>query len=334
MSAIIYPVTEDGYTIVKKIGSGSSSDVYYAHVNNSNLEVAVKLIDLEDGNADLDRIRNETTIMLQNHHDNLTNLYCSFISDHYLWIVMPWLEAGSCTSIMKKIAPQGFKDEKIIATIVKNILQGVAYIHKNNEIHRDIKPGNILVSQKGHIQLSDFGITAQMSEPIREKRHTFVGTMNFMAPEIVDPVNGYDEKVDIWAIGITALELAYANSPYNKLTPLQTMQSILNNQPPTCDSFPDHSHNFSKSFKSFVKECLQKDAQKRPSAETLLKHSFMKNAQDDKYIVENIIKKLSKEIQDCKTHLYDHHSHNHNIITGAIRPVSSPKDEKTPELEI
>lgn len=284
-----YPLSLEGYIIGEKIGSGTFSDVYHAVVISNKENVALKCIKLEN---DIELLSKETALMRMLHHQNIPIMYCSFVSKNYLWIVMSFEEGGSFSSILKKMYPNGIKDEKILATILKYVLEATKYIHINNMIHRDIKPGNILLSSEGEIKLCDLGISATILDESKNKRHSFIGTLNYMAPEIIDSDPGYNEKVDIWAIGITSLELAFGTSPYNKLTPIQVLKKIVTCDSPTCQSFQDYSYTFSSKFSDFVSKCLTKDSLNRPTAEELLNCKFIKQAENKIYIKKSIVDKM------------------------------------------
>ena len=116
-----------------------------------------------------------------------------------------------------------------------------------------------------------------------------------MAPEVMENTNGYDQKADIWSFGITALELAFGHPPYSNMQPMKIMLKILNEAPPSVDTFDDFSFKFSQSFRDMVRVCLQKDPASRPTAKELLKHKFFtKHGRDSEYIVTEIIKKHPK----------------------------------------
>jgi serine/threonine protein kinase len=255
--------------------------------DNKPIQVAIKMVDLD--RADLDQVSNELLIAETSKHPNLVPIYQSFVSKNNLWIVMPLLNGGSLLSLMKKNTVTGFKDEHIVATILKNVLQGLEYLHHDLKIHRDVKASNILVSDKGEIKLADFGVSCSLLEHgNRLKRNTVIGTLCWMAPEIFDET-GYTDAVDIWAIGITALEITYGKAPYDKFSPLKTMKRILDDDPPSCDDYNNIIHSPSNSFKSFVSKCLRKDPSKRYSAKKLLDHDFIKKAKNEQYILEHVI---------------------------------------------
>ena len=181
-----YPCTADDYDVLQEIGVGAFATVYRATVTASGEEVAIKIIDLEQFNVNWDEIRREIQIMSLLHHPNVVKIKASFIVNSDLWIVMPLLQAGSCAALMKQLAPTGFKDEALIATILKETLQGLMYFHKDGRIHRDLKAGNILIGSGGEVQLADFGVAGTLMEngDRKKNRQTFTGTPCWMAPEV------------------------------------------------------------------------------------------------------------------------------------------------------
>lgn len=154
-------------------------------------------------------------------HPNILSYKVAFISQQELWLVFEIMEGGSIANLIKNYFPQGLKDQTLIATILKEALLGLKYLHDNNQIHRDIKGGNILIGADGSVKISDFGVCAKLKKG--KKRNTFIGSPCYMAPEVLDQdgKNGYDSKADIWSLGITALELAYGNPPNSELTTMK-----------------------------------------------------------------------------------------------------------------
>lgn len=140
----------------------------------SGSEVAMKIIDLDKfDDFNIDDLKKEINIMSQYSHPNLISSYVSFIDKSELCIVMPLIDAGSCLDVLKNSFPDGIHDEAVIATIMRDVLQGLDYLHKNGEIHRDIKAGNVFAEKEGNIHLGDFGVSASLKKG--EKRNTFVG---------------------------------------------------------------------------------------------------------------------------------------------------------------
>ncbi|WRX29022.1 Protein kinase domain - like 10 [Theobroma cacao] len=201
---------------------------------------------------------------------------------------MPFMSEGSCLHRMKTGYPDGF-EEAAIASILKETLKALDYLHRQGHIHRDVKAGNILLDNNGTVKLADFGVSACMfdSGDRQRSRNTFVGTPCWMAPEVMQPGTGYNSKADIWSFGITALELAHGHAPFSNYPPMKVLLMTIQNAPPRLDQ--DCDRKFSKSFKDMVAMCLVKDHTKRPTAEKLLKHSFFKHAKPPELSAEDLV---------------------------------------------
>ncbi|XP_040936757.1 serine/threonine-protein kinase BLUS1 isoform X2 [Gossypium hirsutum] len=283
-----YPVNPKDYKLYEEIGEGVSATVYRALCIPLNEIVAIKVLDLEKCNSDLDGIRREVQTMSLIDHPNLLWALCSFTTGHSLWIVMPYMAGGSCLHIMKSAYPEGF-EEPVIATLLREVLKALVYLHAHGHIHRDVKAGNILIDSDGSVKLADFGVSASMFDAgdRQRSRNTFVGTPCWMAPEVMQQLHGYDFKADIWSFGITALELAHGHAPFSKYPPMKVLLMTLQNAPPGLDY--ERDKRFSKSFKEMVAACLVKDPKKRPTSDKLLKHQFFKNARSYDYLARTIL---------------------------------------------
>ncbi|CAN6216938.1 unnamed protein product [Urochloa humidicola] len=286
-----FPTNPDEYKLYEEIGEGVSATVYRALCVPLDIMVAIKVLDLEKCNNDLDGIRREVQTMSLIDHPNLLRAYCSFTNGHQLWVVMPYMAAGSALHIMKTSFPEGF-DEPVIATLLREVLKALVYLHSQGHIHRDVKAGNILIDTNGAVKLADFGVSACMFDTGNRQRarNTFVGTPCWMAPEVMQQLHGYDYKADIWSFGITALELAHGHAPFSKYPPMKVLLMTLQNAPPGLDY--ERDKRFSKSFKDLVATCLVKDPRKRPPSEKLLKHSFFKHARSAEYLARSILEGL------------------------------------------
>ncbi|KAI0488300.1 hypothetical protein KFK09_028128 [Dendrobium nobile] len=283
-----YSVSPADYQLLEEVGYGASATVYRALYKLDNEIVAVKCLDLDRCNSNLDDIRREAQTMSLIDHPNLIKAFCSFVVEHCLWVVMPFMAQGSCLHLMKTAYPDGF-EEPVIGSILKETLKALEYLHNHGHIHRDVKAGNILLDNSGAVKLGDFGVTACMFDKgdRQSSRNTFVGTPCWMAPEVLQPGSGYNFKADIWSFGITALELAHGHAPFSKYPPMKVLLMTLQNAPPGLDY--DRDKRFSKSFKEMVAMCLVKDQTKRPTAEKLLKHSFFKNAKPPELSVKSLL---------------------------------------------
>ncbi|RCH91329.1 hypothetical protein CU098_007115, partial [Rhizopus stolonifer] len=167
----------DDFDLKEAIGYGSSAIVFKAIYKPLNKKMALKIIDLDKFERNqIDELRRETALMALSKHANVLRVYGSFVNGSKLYIVTPYLAGGSCLDIMKTRFPDGL-DELSIATILKQTLEALIYLHKNGHIHRDVKAGNLLMDEDGTVMLADFGVSSSLMETgERGMRKTFVGT--------------------------------------------------------------------------------------------------------------------------------------------------------------
>ncbi|KAI9280054.1 kinase-like domain-containing protein [Sporodiniella umbellata] len=278
----------DDFEIKEPIGYGSSAIVYKAIYKPLNKPMALKMIDLDKFERNqIDELRHETALMALCKHPNVLRVYGSFVHGSKLYIVTPFLSGGSCLDIMKTCFSEGL-EETAIATILRQALEALIYLHRNGHIHRDVKAGNLLMDDDGTVLLGDFGVSSSLMETgERGMRKTFVGTPCWMAPEVMEQAE-YDYKADIWSFGITSIELATGHAPFAKYPPLKVLMMTLSNDPPTLERETE-AHKYSKAFKDMVDTCLVKDPNKRPTAERLLGHSFFKQARKKEYLQKYIL---------------------------------------------
>ncbi|KAJ5563070.1 hypothetical protein N7461_001831 [Penicillium sp. DV-2018c] len=301
------------YQVMEELGSGSFGIVYKAIDKTDGEIVAIKHIDLESSEDDIQEIQQEISVLATCASPYVTQYKASFLKGHKLWIVMEYLGGGSCLDLLKP----GCFNEAHVAIVCRELLLGLDYLHNEGKIHRDVKAANVLLSQTGKVKLADFGVAAQLVN-IKSQRNTFVGTPFWMAPEVIQQA-GYDYKADIWSLGITAIEMINGEPPHASTHPMKVLFLIPKNPAPRLEG-----NEYSNTFKDFVAQCLTKDPDLRPSAKELLRHKFIRNAGKPEALQELIHRKQDWDSGHGETKDVKYYAESMNTMT---RPSNVDDDD-------
>ncbi|XP_043270461.1 serine/threonine-protein kinase mig-15 isoform X12 [Venturia canescens] len=274
------------FELIEVVGNGTYGQVYKGRHTKTGQLAAIKVMDVTEDEEE--EIKLEINVLKRySNHRNIATYYGAFVKksppgkDDQLWLVMEYCGAGSVTDLVKSTKGQSLKEEWI-AYISREILRGLSYLHSNKVIHRDIKGQNVLLTDNAEVKLVDFGVSAQLDRTIG-RRNTFIGTPYWMAPEVIacdeNPDATYDNRSDLWSLGITALEMAESQPPLCDLHPMRALFLIPRNLPPRLKS-----KKWAKKFHGFIETVLVKDYHQRPYTEQLLKHPFIRDQPTERQV--------------------------------------------------
>ncbi|XP_028662491.2 serine/threonine-protein kinase TAO1 [Erpetoichthys calabaricus] len=269
------------FTDLREIGHGSFGAVYFARDVRTTEVVAIKKMSYsgKQSNEKWQDIIKEVKFLQRIKHPNSIEYKGCYLREHTAWLVMEYC-LGSASDLLE--VHKKPLQEVEIAAITHGALQGLAYLHSHNMIHRDIKAGNILLTEPGQVKLADFG-----SASIASPANSFVGTPYWMAPEVILAMDEgqYDGKVDVWSLGITCIELAERKPPLFNMNAMSALYHIAQNESPALQS-----NEWSDYFRNFVDSCLQKIPQDRPTSEELLKHAFVQRERPETVLIDLILR--------------------------------------------
>ncbi|XP_050353190.1 serine/threonine-protein kinase Tao isoform X1 [Nymphalis io] len=273
---------------LREIGHGSFGAVYYARCNLTKEIVAIKKMSYlgKQSEEKWQDILKEIKFLKQLDHPNTIEYKGCYKREHTAWLVMEYC-VGSASDIIE-VHKRPLREEEI-AAICEGVVCGLSYLHSLGRIHRDIKAGNILLTENGTVKLADFG-----SASIKCPANSFVGTPYWMAPEVILAMDEgqYDGKVDVWSLGITCIELAERKPPYFNMNAMSALYHIAQNDSPTLQA-PE----WTDTFRYFVEACMQKNPQDRPSSTKLLSHPYITRPRSPNVLVD-LIQRTKAAVRD------------------------------------
>ena len=301
------------WDILSEIGDGAFGKVYKAERKEKPIFAALKHVEIKS-EEDIEDFSVEIDILAECKHKNVVSLYEAFFYDSKLWMFIEYCGGGALDSIMVELEKP--LQEKQIRYVCHEMCEGLEFLHDHKVIHRDLKAGNVLLTSEGHVKLADFGVSA-LNTRTSQRRDSFIGTPYWMAPEVIMcetlKDSPYNYRADIWSLGVTMIEFAQIEPPNHDMHPMRVLIKIQKSDPPTLNA----PSRWSKSFNEFIKICLSKDPEQRPTAGELLQHRFIKDYTDKSDIlnlvleskaeVEEVVQDLTEEedIQEMKRQMSD-----------------------------
>ncbi|KRX85546.1 Serine/threonine-protein kinase 10, partial [Trichinella sp. T6] len=268
------------WEIVGELGDGAFGKVQRAQHVLSKLQSAAKVIETRT-EEEIEDYLIEIEILTQCRHKNVVGLYEVYFYEQCLWLMLEFCSGGAVDSIMVELEKP--LNESQIRYICHEICEGLQFLHNCFVIHRDLKAGNVLLTSEGGVKLADFGVSAKNKDAM-QRRDSFIGTP--MAPEVMMcetfKEQPYSCKCDIWSLGITLIEFAEMDPPYHEMSPMRVLIKIQKSEPPGLAQ----PKKWSGEFHNFLSRCLVKSQSERASADELLQHSFIKNHNDPKPVLQ------------------------------------------------
>lgn len=270
------------WEICGELGDGTFGKVYKAKRKTDGALTAAKIVDIKN-EGDLEDFMVEIDILSECKNRYVVNLYETYYHEDKLWMMLEFCPGGALDDIILDLE-KGL-DETTIKCLCRQMVEGLAFLHSCGVIHRDLKAGNVLLTETGDIKLADFGVSAKSKTP-QARRNTFIGTPYWMAPEVVVTETmhdeTYDNKADIWSLGITLIEFAEMQPPSHEMHPMRVLMRITKSDPPTLA----HKRKWSADFHNFLSITLNKDPNQRPSMTELLDHPFIRDISDNQPLID------------------------------------------------
>ena len=256
------------FDVIREIGMGSFGRVYLVIHKKTKVKYAIKAIDKKNKENIEDKpyFRRELEVMYKIHHPNVVKLFGHFEDKKYCYFIMEYISKGNLFDLIH-LDKTKILSHKIIASILKDIVSAVFFLHNMNPpiIHRDIKPENVLINSNLEAKLTDFGWSNYIQE--KKERMTVCGTPIYLAPEIIKE-KGHDERVDIWCLGVLLFELTTGEVPF----PGKDLEALKND---ICHLNINWPKNMDSDVKDLISKILKLDPEERIPLEEIIEHPFI-----------------------------------------------------------
>ena len=287
-----FPLDKQSYEFLHLIASSPERQYYVGRCILNGKLVGIKIINLEVDNC-VEHVTKMTSFWSQFPHPNLIKYYGSFYEGTNLWILSEYMDGGSLKEIMQFAYQDGLKDEILAASILEQVLLFLSFFHENRQIHRDICSQNIFLSNDGEVKVGSLGDARSLVEGGKRRSQAIkssneIDSIAYSAPELLKEGAQYSVSTDIWSVGITAYEIATGKIPYEGLTPADMIMQISQGSVPELKA----GNGISSKYTEFIKMCLQKNPEKRPTAKELLKSPFIKESKGQKYIATTLMSSM------------------------------------------
>lgn len=301
-----YKHLKNEITALGMLGEGAGGSVAKCKLKHGSTIFALKTINVLNTDPEFQKqIFRELQFNKSFNSDYIVRYYGMFTDEENtsIYIAMEFMGGKSLEAVYKNLLKRGGRiSEKVLGKISESVLRGLSYLHEKKIIHRDIKPQNILLNNKGEVKLCDFGVSG---EAVNSLATTFTGTSFYMAPERIQG-QPYSVTCDVWSLGLTILEVAQGHFPFgsDKITaniaPIELLVLILTFEPELKDE-EENNIKWSGSFKSFIAYSLKKDPRERPSPRQMIKHPWIQGQMKKKVNMETFIQRCWENETNSKS---------------------------------
>lgn len=261
----------EDYTVLNLLGKGGFASVYKAKCLKTGIFVAIKMIDKKQMHAAgmVDRVQQEVTIHYRLKHPSILELYTFFEDANYVYLVLELCHNGELQKFLKTNTENHCLSEIEASNVIRQVVEGLQYLHSHNILHRDMSLSNLLLTQDMQVKIADFGLATQLTRP-DEKHMTMCGTPNFISPEVASR-GSHGLEADVWGIGCLLYTLLVGRPPFDT----QAVKSTLTRVVMAKYDLPAH---LSMEAKDLINALLQKNPKDRLKLVQILDHSFIKRS--------------------------------------------------------